>query len=101
MPPGVSDEHRSVHEGLARAIRRLSYLEYLILLGIVVLALLGGALLALLLQAAADLPFRTTWTVGSILFFVVPGVLVLGRNRMRGGTAETDEREPKRDGDDG
>lgn len=97
----MSEDLRDVQEGLARAVRRLSALEYLILLGIVILALLGGALLALLLQAAAGFPFRTTWIVGSILFFVVPGAVVLGRELTRNDAGPTDERESRRDEDDG
>ena len=76
---------------MAQVVRRLSALEYLILAGILILALAGGALLALLLQTGLGLPFRITWIVGSILFFTVPGALVLTRERARSSRNRRDD----------
>jgi hypothetical protein len=56
-------------------------MEYLLLAAAGVFSLGGGAVAALGLRAAVGLSFRPTWAVTSLLFFVVPGVVVLGRER--------------------
>ena len=58
------------------AIRRLNILEFVILGVVVVLALIAGAFLAWLLESTIGVSFRLVWGVASVLFFVVPGVLV-------------------------
>lgn len=64
-----------------RAVWRLNVMEYMMLGLAGALALVAGAVSALGLQAWAGLPFRPSWVVASLLFFVIPGVLVLGRER--------------------
>lgn len=86
---------------MASAIRRLNVLEY-VMLGVAgALALLGGALVAWGLQAAAGFPFRTSWFVFSLLFFVVPGAVVLGKQRrLRARTTEPPEPPARSDEND-
>lgn len=87
------DLHQQARKEMARAIRRLNALEYVILAGILILALLGGALLAILLEAGLGFPFRLTWIVGSLLLFVLPGVVVLGREKGWGRAAPAPDEE--------
>ena len=68
---------RLAREFTARAARRLDYLEWVILTVAVGAAVLGGALVALLVRDLAGLPFRITWVVAALLLFVVPGGLAL------------------------
>lgn len=68
---------RLTQEVTARAIRRLDLLEWAIFLGIAVLAVVGGALAALLLTQAVDVDFRRSWMVISLVLFVVPGTMAL------------------------
>jgi hypothetical protein len=60
---------------MRRAIRRLSILEYVILVLAMAVAVAGGWIAAWLLQEALGLPFRPTWAVSSVLLFTVPGAL--------------------------
>ena len=64
-----------------RAIRRLNFLEFIILAGAAFAAVVGGWLTALLARNALGASFRVTWFVASLLLFVVPGVLVWSRER--------------------
>lgn len=73
-------------EVMERAIRRLNILEYLILGAAAVLALVGGALVAWLVSAVAEVSFRLSWVVASLLLFVVPGGIVYARERLSGRT---------------
>ena len=74
---------------MATAVRRLNVMEFVLLGMAGVLALLGGALAAFALQGALGFPFRTAWAVSSLLFFVVPGVVVLMRERRARDTTQT------------
>ena len=63
-----------------------------------VLSLLAGAVAAFALQEFAGVGFRTGWAGTSLLFFVIPGVAVMGRDRRarranRIGTAESSLKE--------
>jgi hypothetical protein len=80
---GGADPYAGTREEMERAIRRLDALEWVILLAAVGFALGGGALVAWLLSAGSRLPFRGTWIVLSILLLVVPGGIVLLRERRR------------------
>jgi len=60
-----------------RAIRRLGFLEWLILLGAIFLALAGGALVAWLLGEPSGFGFRPTWMVASLFLFVIPAAISL------------------------
>jgi hypothetical protein len=77
------DEARATREIAGRALRRLDVLEYVILLAALILALLGGALVAWLLTATAGLSFRIGWAVSSLLLFIVPGGTVYLRELRR------------------
>lgn len=85
---GPSEEDRMKAEEARRiadrAIKRLNILEYLILLAAVVLALLGGALVAWVLAESVELPFRVTWAIASLLLFIIPGGSVYLRELRRG-----------------
>jgi len=94
--------HPETREAMKRAIRRLNVLEWILLSGAALLALVGGALVALFLQAALGFPFRLSWAVCSILFFVLPGGVVLGREvllrRRREAVGNRDEKDGEEDG---
>lgn len=75
------------------AIRRLNVLEYLILGGAMALALAAGALTAWILQNETGVSFRMSWMVASVLFFAVPGIVVLVRERRS--TAPPDAKDPE------
>jgi hypothetical protein len=75
------DPYSGTREEMERAIRRLDVLEWVILLAAVVFAIGGGALVAWMLSEGAGLAFRPTWIVLSILLLVVPGGIVMLRER--------------------
>lgn len=76
-----TEEARLTREIASRAVRRLDILEWVILAGAVVLSLVGGALVALLLETSVGLSLRPTWVVASLLLFGVPGVIAMKRMR--------------------
>jgi uncharacterized membrane protein len=87
-------EVQAAREVMNRAIRRLDILEYVILFGALVLALLGGALVAWVLSLSAGFPFRWSWGVASVLLFIGPGGWVYfrelrGRGQDRSGDSNT------------
>lgn len=69
----------------ARAIRRLGLIQYAILGGATLLAVVAGGLLALLVSSQVAWPFWIVWLAGSLLFLVVPGlaVWIAGRREAR------------------
>ena len=73
--------HPETRRMMETAIRRLNALEYVILGVAMVLALLAGALAAWTVENLFGAPFRPTWAVSSLLFFIVPGWIVLRRER--------------------
>lgn len=77
--------------------RRLDVLEVLVLLFALVLALLGGGLVAWILHSAVAAPFRLAWAVVSLLLFIVPGGGVYLRELRRGRKRRTTDvqSEPK------
>ena len=79
----VADGNRGVRRDMARAVRRLSILEYLILAAAAGMALGGGALVALLLNELTGVPFRASWFISSLLLFSVPGFFVFRRETRR------------------
>lgn len=68
---------------MATAVRRLNVFEYLVLGATMVLALLGGAITALVLQITVGFPFRISWTIASLLLFVIPGGTVYLKQRAQ------------------
>ena len=83
------EAHPETRRMMETAIRRLNVLEYVILGVAVVLALLAGALAAWLVENVAGAPFRLTWALSSLLFFVVPGWIAFRRERRAEGRRES------------
>ena len=82
-------ESAEVRKIAARAVRRLNVLEWVILAAAAFLAMLAGALAALMLRTALELPFRPTWIVASLVLFTVPATIsYLRARRMERGRAE-------------
>jgi hypothetical protein len=78
------DAHPETRRMMETAIRRLNALEYLILGVAMGLALLAGALAAWMAEGLTGVSFRLLWAISSLLFFVVPGWIVLrGERRAR------------------
>ncbi len=71
------DSHPETRRMMETAIRWLNALEYVILAVAMALALAAGALTAWLVQSATGASFRISWIVASLLFFGVPGFIVL------------------------
>lgn len=72
---------KATSEVARRAIRRLDFLEWLILFMAAGLAVGGGALVAWILVGSGTTAFRTVWMVSALLLFVVPGAIVWYRYR--------------------
>ncbi len=75
------EEHPGTRRMMETAIRRLNALEIVILGVLMALALLAGALTAWILEIMTGAPSRLTWALSSLLFFVLPGWVVLRRER--------------------
>lgn len=91
------EQDEDLQEFMDRAIRRLNLLEYVFLGVALVLALLGGALVAWLVSLTVGLSFRWVWVGVSLLLFLVPGILVYLREFRPGGKGRNHETqtEPK------
>ena len=90
------EAHPETRRMMETATRRLNALEYVILGVAMALALLAGALAAWMVENMIGIPFRPTWGVSSLLFFIVPGWIVLRRERrsgFRGATGAIDAAE--------
>ena len=79
------DAHPETRRMMETAIRRLNALEYVILGFAMVLALVAGALAAWMVENLTGTSFRLAWALSSLLFFVVPGWVVLRRERQAEG----------------
>ena len=79
------EAHPETRRMMETAIRRLNALEYVILGVAMALALLAGALAAWMVESLTGAPFRLTWALSSLLFFVVPGWVVFRRERQAEG----------------
>ena len=77
----MKESYQGTRTEVDRAIRRIQTLETLILGAIILVALVGGAVVAYLLHLTLELPFRTTWIVLSLLLFGVPGAWVVFKER--------------------
>ena len=73
------EAHTETRRMMETAVRRLNVLEYLILA--MAMALAAGVLTAWILRSETGASFRISWIVASLLFFLVPGFLVLRRER--------------------
>lgn len=80
--------HPETRRMMATAIRRLNVLEYVILGVAMALALLAGGITAWMVETLTGAPFRVVWAVSSLLFFAVPGAVVLRRERETKGVEE-------------
>ena len=83
----AAKEAQATNEALTWVLRRLDVLEYLILFLALALALLGGALVAWVLNSALGISFRWSWAAGSLLLFILPGGFVYLREFRKGGTS--------------
>lgn len=86
---------------MERAIRRLNALEYVILAVAVLLAMGGGALVALLLSSSFDLAFRPIWLAASVVLFVVPGLVAFRREARNASGQKIDRKSTSTDETDG
>ena len=75
------DEAGAVREVTGRAVRRLGWAETVLMLAAGLMALLAGAVTAWLVTDLTGVAFRLVWIGASLIFFVVPGGLVLIRTR--------------------
>jgi hypothetical protein len=64
-----------------RAILRLGLLEVAMLVMAVFLCLLAGAVIALLVTTSFGVSFRWTWSVASLLLFLVPALVAWRREK--------------------
>jgi hypothetical protein len=95
--PKDREETEEAGKAMDWVLERLTVLEYLILFLAMVLALLGGALVAWLVSTSSSLSFRWTWAVTSLLMFILPGAFVYLRELRSRSRAPADNRksEPK------
>ena len=96
----TTDPHRGARKVMARAIWRLNVLEYVMLGMAAALSLGGGALVAWILMTSFGVPFRPSWVIASLLLFIIPGLVVFGRERRKKpATDRTDNRVEESDVD--
>ena len=81
------EDVRVPQEVAARAIRRLNVLEWVILGGAGLIAVLGGALVSWLIAAQLKVSFRLIWIGLSMLLLAVPGLIVILRSGRSGSTS--------------
>lgn len=93
--------NRHTRRMMATAIRRLNALEFVILGIAMVFAMVAGWISAWLLEILVDAPFRISWSVTSLLFFAVPGAIVLRRERLSNGAHDMNNAISTEQGDDG
>ena len=77
----TGEAHSETRRMMETAIRRLNVLEYVILGVAMALALLAGLLTAWMVENLTSIPFRLTWALASLLFFVVPGWVAFRREQ--------------------
>lgn len=75
----VEQKAEAAREAVDWVRGRLDVLEYLILFFALVLALLGGALVAWLVAPLVGASFRLVWAGAALLLFVLPGGFVYFR----------------------
>jgi len=80
-------------------MRRLNVLEYILLVAAAIASVAGGWLAALLGRSALGLPFRPTWVVASLAFFLIPGAAAwLAERRSANAVRNTNEVPSDEDG---
>ena len=75
----IEKKAAAAREAMGWVQSRLNVLEYLILFFALVLALLGGALIAWVLASVVSTSFRVIWAVASLSLFILPGGFVYFR----------------------
>ncbi len=85
----AGEAHPETRRMMETAVRRLNVLEYVILGVAMALALLAGWLVAWMVENVTGAPFRLTWAFSSLLFFAVPGWVVLRRERQAEGVRKS------------
>jgi len=83
----AGQEAEAARQALSWVVGRLNVLEFLILFLALILALLGGALVAWLLSPFLPLSFRWFWAVASLLLFILPGGFVYLREFREKGSS--------------
>lgn len=91
----AAEKAKEAQKAVDWVMGRLSVLEYLILFFAVILALLGGALVAWLLRPVLPLSFRWSWAVVSLLLFILPGGFVYLRESRKKGSDPVAESKSK------
>ena len=81
-----------VSEVATRAIRRLNFLEWIILLGAALIAIVGGALVSWLIAPQFEVSFRLIWLAVSVLLLVVPGLVILLRSNRDSGRVSSEQK---------
>jgi hypothetical protein len=92
---GAAEKAEAAREAVSWILGRLDVLEYLVLFLAMVMALLGGALVAWILAPVVPLSFRWTWALASVLAFILPGGFVYLREFRARGTSPSSDRESK------
>lgn len=85
----------AAREVTARAVRRLGWIELVLLLLAALVALVAGALTAWLLEDALGWTFHPAWLASSTLYLLGPALLVRVRDR-RAAAAHRAQREDER-----
>ena len=80
---GTAEKAEAAREAVSWILGRLDVLEYLVLFLAMVMALLGGALVAWILTPVVPLSFRWTWALASVLAFILPAGFVYLRELRR------------------
>ncbi len=93
------EAHPKTRRMMEIAIWRLNVLEYVILGVAMALALLAGALAAWMVVDVTGAPFRLTWALSSLVFFVGPGWVAL--RTARTSSAEDIDEDIDEETDDG
>ena len=76
-PGPREDVPPSLRRTVKRARFRLGLMEWFALAGAVVMALLGGVVVAFFLSEGLGMPFRAVWIGASLVLFVIPAAAFL------------------------
>ncbi len=94
------EDAERAHVVAQRAIWRLDLIEWVLLAGGASVAMVGGAGVAWMLGGVGGMSFRSTWMGASVVLFVVPGVIVIFKNRKEE-RAEALRKDGRKELDDG
>ncbi len=78
---------------VSRAAWRLNLIEIVVLVLAAILALIAGAITALMFTDLTGIPYRSIWMVSSVLFFGIPGFFVIFRKTEQGSGIENPKTE--------